>query len=434
MASPSASAKTELGPRADSSSQLTASSGQEVEKSSVLEPDLTHAIDETALANLLQRKEKTEQPDTESPALVVETTRPMAQAASLPTAAISALPPRYDTHEKRIAALDAGTNPMELARWLMENDYESARPNKRQRLETPGSSTDLAEPDSVTAQDQDAAAPEDGASQLVVVDKASAVHLQANNEPLEPEDEQSEGDEGNPAAADAEVIARQTPAFPRFKDLRFENIRNPRQRLLCLISVNNGGLFGSLNPDPTNWMIQLYLDAGRYASPTMKMFFRRNGPSSQGDGIVGWCLSDVLEDDWMLNDLAILRVADHPEDKRISHRDALSACQDDAEKQRLICISFRAWPKILLQCNEDQWKDPKPYIRKLLKAVFQGRHEYHIRIWFLAPAGDEEKFERCCLAFFVKAFETRRLPLAHWQDGSGVDFLDQFQERPPRTQ
>jgi len=365
------------------------------------------------------------------PALVLEGSKPTAQAMMLQASAKSTVASRFDTPEKRRAALDAGVNPMEILRQTHDDYEDEKRLKKRRRLESPDPSEATMEP---TAK-RPALESGDPANTVLDIDETELKDRDPDveSEPSEAEDEQSEADFGKAEDADATELTQQTSPFPFSKNLRFQNIRNPGQRLFCMISVNNGGLLGSFNPVPKGWAVQLYLDAGRYASPTMTMRFTSDGPDGNKEGIIGWCLSDVLEDDWMLNDLEIHRVANHPQDKKVSHREVLSACQDDTDRKRLICVSFNAWPKILSYGQKNQWKHPKPYLKKLLKAVFQGRHPYHMRIWFLAPAGDEEKFERCCLAFFIKAFETRRLPFAHWQDDRSVAFLDQLQERPPPT-
>lgn len=303
------------------------------------------------------------------------------------------MPQRFDTQEGRLAALKAGVSPRVIGDWVVKNLDKVERPEKRQRLDAAGSSKRILVSEFVTNEEQVATKPKTGASYLDTGDNAVEMQPCLNSEPGDNGAEQS-NEKAENLDSDAGEIVQQASMFARIGRLRFRGIRNLAQRLLCMISVNNGGVFGSFNPGPKGWAVQLYLDAGRYASPTMKMSFRSDGPDGKKEGIIGWNLSDVLEDDWMVKDLKIYRVADHPEDKRISHKEVLPACQDSAEIQRLIYISFEAWPKILLHDQKNQFKNPGPYVKKLLKAVFQGRHQYHMRICFLAPAGSEEKLEK----------------------------------------
>ena len=202
----------------------------------------------------------------------------------------------------------------------------------------------------------------------------------------------------------AMVVQEDPYLFPP-SSFEWRNIRMPKNPLLCIVQVNNSTRIGSFDKNNKDWAFKLTFDADRWQIPTMTMKFFSNGIKGSQSAQTGWCLGEWMAHDWMVTDFKVHRVADCAEKGQIGHPYVLGLCKTDEEKARLICISLKAWPKILGHFDrKNRWKNPQPGVKKLFSAVLTGRRPYHLRIWFLAP-DDLEKFENQCLSIFTLFFQ-----------------------------
>lgn len=213
---------------------------------------------------------------------------------------------------------------------------------------------------------------------------------------------------GNPFAPallvpEGSILSAPTP-FP------WTDFRKPVKPLLCIIQVNYSSRVGSFAVNTKEWAFQVTFDAGGGRFPTICMNIFSNGIAGPRRGRTRWCLSDYIDDDWIVTDFKIHRVADCANERRISHNKILAACKTDEEKTRLICISLEASPKISGNFSGyGRCKNPHEGVKELHSAVFKGQRPYHLFIWFLAP-DDLETFEKQCLSYFTRYFEKRKLP------------------------
>jgi hypothetical protein len=417
------------------------------ESSSAVRPDSVEELHGYAPPSPPHFEGEVEEPQADPAVLVLEVTKPENVGGSMKSADRSLGPSITNTGKRPMGASDCteeqvveavGVSPVEADDGVYKPDGDDEWPNKHHRLE-------MAQPYAHTMEPPVAksAAQTEGASTQVLMKQAADLLLHIatkidqpsmENQQPGPETELPSVDEQQDAPA-AVSPRHGDSTFPRSDGILFRDIRNPRQNLRCMIEVNNWSVLGSLDPKSDDWAFVLSFDAGRYKAPRMDMGFIPAGWDRTVKGAVAWCLSDHMNGHWMVDDLEIHRVVEHPQIGKISVPPVLAACKDNGEKQRLIRMSFTAWPNVLKHFRENEWRSPKPYIKKSLKAVFQEPHAYQIRLWFLAPApqvGEEERFEQRCLAIFLEAFRQRRSPFTHWQDEEGVSFLDQLQKKEPK--
>ena len=177
------------------------------------------------------------------------------------------------------------------------------------------------------------------------------------------------------------------------------NIQAPEMPLPCIIQVNDYAIMGSFDESIIKWAFHLTFDAGPQQSPAMTMKFFSKGVRGPQSGETRWLLSDVQEDEWMVLNFQIFYLADRstPTKSRISNRKVLEACPTE-ERNRLICIRLKAWPKVIGPFDGQA--------RKYFPDVFTGRQPYQIHVWFIAPH-DVEIFEQQCLKFYTHYFKHR---------------------------
>ena len=226
---------------------------------------------------------------------------------------------------------------------------------------------------------------------------------------------------GSPSASEENVSTsalrvQDEPTLSPPKLSSWTDICNPKKPLECMIQVNNGPTKGTFKENPQNWAFQLTFDAGVRRSPVMTMEFFDHGIRRPRGGKTSWSLRDNVEDDWMVRDLKVHRVADCAADGDLRNRHVLAACRNDQERARLVCISMESWPKILGKCK-------KSFRQQRFSPIFFSRIPYHIRIWFIAPK-DVESFEKQCLSVFVRCFEGRRAAYQDLSDANGVSLED----------
>ena len=251
-------------------------------------------------------------------------------------------------------------------------------------------------------------------SQTVQEVPVAAPTTESDRETEEPNDVKGE-------TTSAMVVQEDPYLFPP-SSFEWRNIRMPKNPLLCIVQVNNSTRIGSFDKNTKDWAFKLTFDADRRQIPTMTMKFFSNGIKGPQSAQTGWCLGEWMAHDWMVTDYKVHRVADCAEKGQIRHPYVLGLCKTDEEKARLVCISLKAWPKILGHFDsQNRWKNPRPGVKKLFSAVLTGRRPYHLRIWFLAP-DDLETFERQCLSIFTLFFHQRKPNYYGICDAHGVGF------------
>ena len=254
------------------------------------------------------------------------------------------------------------------------------------------------------------------------IDSHSAQEVPAIAPTTESDSETEEPNDGREQSPTSAMVVQEDPHLSPPSSFEWRNIRMPKNPLLCIVQVNNSISIGSFDKDTKDWAFKLFFNVDQGMVPTMTMKFFSNGINGPQSAQTGWCLGEWMVNDWMVTEFKVHRVADCDENGKIRHPYILGLCKTDEEKARLICISVKAWPKILGHFDRNnQWKNPKPGVKKLFSAVFTGRHPYHMRIWLLAP-GDLESFESRCLSMFTLFFQQRKPPYYGICDVNGVGF------------
>ena len=166
-------------------------------------------------------------------------------------------------------------------------------------------------------------------------------------------------------------------------------------------------------------MIRMFMDPGRYGSPTITLSFSYDGGKEQWRST--WDVDSYVQGEWAMDELTFTYVSDR-DPLHFSHNDyrAMMAC--GASKASLISMKFRSWARSLsmLPAQRQSIQFPKSS-RTSMKAIFYPEESYMLTIWFVAPF-DMVRFQQNCLGVYTRALAARIAPLYHFKDDSGVRF------------
>lgn len=197
---------------------------------------------------------------------------------------------------------------------------------------------------------------------------------------------------------------------------KFSGIFHVKNRLNCIISVNDLRPFGSLEETTKGWRIRMFMDPGRHGSPTITLGFSYNGGTEQWRST--WDVDSYVQGEWAMDELTFTRISDR-DPLQFSHNDyqAIMAC--GAGKASLISMKFRSWTRSLsiLPIQKQFPKSSRPS----MKAMFCPEESYMLTIWFVAP-DNVVNFQQNCLGVYTRALAARRPPLYRFKDDDGVEF------------
>ena len=206
---------------------------------------------------------------------------------------------------------------------------------------------------------------------------------------------------------------------PEPNAFKFSDIFHVRNRLNCIISVNDLTLFDNLEITTQGWMIRMFVDPGRYGSPTITLSFSYDGGKEQWRST--WDVDSYVQGEWAMYELTFTRISGR-DPLQFSHYDyrAMMAC--GASKASLMSMKFRSWARSLsiLPAQKPSIHFPKSS-RTSMKAIFCPEESYMLTIWFVAPY-DVVNFRHNCLGVYTRALAARRPPLYHFKDDGGARF------------
>ena len=199
----------------------------------------------------------------------------------------------------------------------------------------------------------------------------------------------------------------------------FSNMRAPRERLPCVVSVNENQPFGSLYKANQGFANLLFLDPGRYGPPTILLSSRTSGTQNGKDMVrICWDTNSNIRGQWALTHFE----HGHPDPKdanlRRSNPTVLAQC-DREDMRGLMYIRFTAWPQSLGFYAKEAFVNEASVIRSSLKSMFRRRDTYVVEIWFIASFKPAD-FQKDCLRCFSDSIACRDDPLHRWSDDRGV--------------
>ena len=200
---------------------------------------------------------------------------------------------------------------------------------------------------------------------------------------------------------------------------KFSDIFHVRNRLNCIISVNDLTPFGSLEDTTKRWMIRMFMDPGRHGSPTITLSFSYDGGKEQWRST--WDVDSYVQGEWAMDELTFTRISGR-DPLQFSHYDYRAMMTCGASKASLMSIKFRSWARSLsiLPIQKQSIQFPKSS-RPSMKAIFCPEESYTLTIWFVAP-GDVVNFQQNCLGVYTRALAARRPPLYRFKDDDGAEF------------
>lgn len=207
------------------------------------------------------------------------------------------------------------------------------------------------------------------------------------------------------------------------KPVDFCRIQSPRSKIDCLIQVNLSEGAGSLAPRSDGHGVKVFLDGGGSGSATIGLQFKYPGSDGKVVARVNWQLEDRLLDQWIIQNFEYVLVKNAPEDKAINYKKALSQCGEDDAMQRLMCITLRLVPQAAGFCSSTSLLDTSQATKTCLNAIFRGKKDFTLRIWFLVPVLHFD-LDKDCLSIMQYLFNRRQEPLGSIQDAYGVHFAE----------
>lgn len=228
------------------------------------------------------------------------------------------------------------------------------------------------------------------------------------------------------SAAEEEPTAKRLRAADisaEAKPIEFRRIQSPRSKMDCLIQVNLSEGAGSLTHRSDGHGVKVFLDGGGSGSPTIGLQFKYPGSEGKVVARVNWQLDYRLLDRWIVQDFEYVLVKNAPEDKAVNYKKALSQCGEDDAMQRLMCITLRLVPHAAGFCSSTSLLDTPQATKTCLNAIFRGKKDFTLRIWFLVPVLHFD-LDKDCLSVMQYLFNRRQEPLGSIQDAYGVHFAE----------
>ena len=188
-----------------------------------------------------------------------------------------------------------------------------------------------------------------------------------------------------------------------------------------MIAVNDLSPLGTLTTTTEGWMVRMFMDPGRFGSPSITLGFSIDGVNDVCRST--WDVDTYVQGEWAMDDLIVSRLQDQDPEyfDRLNYR-ALVACETK-ERPLLFSMKFRSWKRAIgfdHLSRKESGQMPKSS-RMSMRAIFNAEDSYTLIIWFKAPY-DAELFQRNCLGLFTKALAARNPPLYGFVDDSGERF------------
>ena len=204
----------------------------------------------------------------------------------------------------------------------------------------------------------------------------------------------------------------------------FSDIFHVRNRLNCIIQVNDLPPFGTFETTTRGWMIRMFMDPGRFGRPTITLGFSKNGGKDLGR--CTWDVDAYVQGEWAMNNLTVTHISAQ-DPLHFSHTDyqATMACSTRSDMASLMSMKFRSWGMAigydgLRKAPAQNESIQFPSESKIsMDTIFHPQEPYMLTIWFIAPY-DRELFQRNCLGVYTRALAARRPPLYNFIDDSGA--------------
>ncbi len=214
------------------------------------------------------------------------------------------------------------------------------------------------------------------------------------------------------------------------KDSSFNLLRNPADRIPCVVRIDESEPFGTLYSKRYDFAAMLFIDAGRYGPPALSLGYRNNGTGGNKDHAQSvWDMRSSFMGHWAMSDVEHGYATPDAADSRMSNPAALAFCAT-RDMGELMYMRFISWPQGAGFVDKNAFNSQSKEIKKAMNTVFHPKKPYPVELWFLAPFKATD-LRKNCLRFFTELQEHRYDFVGDWQDGRGKYFIDTKTEHPP---
>ena len=225
------------------------------------------------------------------------------------------------------------------------------------------------------------------------------------------------------ASIEEEPVPKKLKPAPEPMAPSFTQMRRPRDKMPCVISVDQNEHIGGLYPVSQGFAINLYVNPGLEYAPTISLSFKNTGTSKGGDGArIKWDTEAIFERQFAMSHFEYGYASPDAPDPRRSDPKVLRLCKTTHMSQ-LLYIKFNSWDQAAGFSKKDAFKHQSSAIKNAMSTIFQPQKPYHMEIWFLAPF-DAATFRSNCLSYFIDSVKSRQNPLHNWQDYFGNRYID----------
>ena len=148
-----------------------------------------------------------------------------------------------------------------------------------------------------------------------------------------------------------------------------------------------------------------------YGVARMTLGLAEDGAPKNSLASTNWCLGDIVQGKWLINDLIIKSMGESPDDPAISDPAIVEAFKgsDGKMPEMLFCIAFHVTHPQFKFCDDRMWDKVSDIDRPALKILFAEKMPYKIRIWFFRPISFPD-VETQCLDILRTQFRNRLRP------------------------
>ena len=194
-------------------------------------------------------------------------------------------------------------------------------------------------------------------------------------------------------------------SFPAVRD--FQDMRTPSKTLRCIISVDEGEIFGSLYTSAQGLSIMLYIDPGCYGDPKINLNFKNTERGLRPNvGSCEWDMRQYTQGQYGMDDVKHMHARTNGPDPRASNPEAIKLCSIGHERN-LVYFRFKSWAQRTGWWHTSNGIESRSQsIQESLKIMFEPKRSYILEIWFIAPI-DQADFRRECLKVFTHCLNQR---------------------------
>ena len=160
----------------------------------------------------------------------------------------------------------------------------------------------------------------------------------------------------------------------------FDLLKNPPDRVPCVVRVTEQEPFGSLYPKRKGFAAMLFIDAGRYGPPAISLGFRNNGTGGGKDRAQSvWDIRSNYWGQWVMSDVEHGYATPDAADSRMSNPAALNLCHTK-DLGKLMYLRFTSWAQGSGFSDKTAFESQSSEVRKSLGIIFHPKRPYPVEL------------------------------------------------------